>query len=159
MRIAPAFAVCAALLAPTLASANPKECENLGREIQRYQTLAERASDGGNPRWEEHMKDQVGVLEARQAQRCSAADVIATTNQCRDFTARIDHYEAMAARAEDLGNPQWAAQARYIAEQLDDERSERCPEWSPQAKANRAFMKMLKTAGQMALTYFTMGAY
>jgi hypothetical protein len=159
MRIAPAFALCAVLLAPAVAPASPQECENLAREIERFEDMAERAGDHGNPQWEARMNDQVDVLEERQAQRCSEADLIASSNECQDLTARINHYEEMATRAESLGNPRWAAQAREIADLLAEERSERCPEWSPQAQANRAFLRMLKTAGQMALTYFTMGVY
>ncbi len=159
MRIAPAFALGAALLAPALALANPQECEHLGREIERFEEMAERAGDQGNPLWGARMQEHVEVLEERQAERCSEADLVASSNECRDLTTRIEHYEEMAARAEALGNPRWAAEARRIGELLADERAEHCPEWSPQAQANRAMMRMLKTAGELALTYFSMGAF
>lgn len=159
MRIASALALCAALLVAAVAAANPQECENLAREIERYEKMADRAEGHPNPAWQERMEAQVEVLEARQEQRCTDADRIASNTECQSLTSRIEHYEQMAQRAEALGNPQWAARAREVADLLAEERSERCPEWSPEAVANRAFMRALKTAGKMALTYFTMGAY
>jgi len=159
MRIASALALCAALLAPAGASASPQECENLAREIERFEQMAARAGGHPNPVWQERMQQQVEILEERQAQRCSEADLVASNTECRSLTNRIEHYEEMAARAEALGNAQWAAEARRIGDLLAEERAERCPEWSPQAVANRAFMRALKTAGEIALTYFTMGAY
>ena len=159
MRIASALVLCAALWLPAAALASPQECENLAREIERFEEMAERAGGHPNPVWQQRMEQQVEILEERQAQRCSDADLVASNTECRSLTRRIEHYEEMAERAEALGNPQWAAEARQLAELLAEERAERCPEWSPQAVANRAFMRALKTAGQLALTYFTMGAY
>lgn len=159
MRIAPAFALCAALLVPAVAPANPQECEHLAREIERFEDMAERAGDQGNALWGARMEEQVELLEERQEERCSEADLVASSNECQDLTTRVEHYEEMAARAEALGNPRWAAEARRIGKLLADERAEHCPEWSPQAVANRAMMRMLKTAGELALTYFSMGAF
>jgi hypothetical protein len=159
MRIAPALALCAALLSPGMAGGGPRECENLSRDIERYEDMADRAGAQGNPEWEARMRQQAQFLEGRQEERCSDGEMIASTTECLDMTRRIERYEELAERAAELGNPMWEQQAREHIEALKKERSERCPEWSPAAVANRAIMRMLKTAGELALTYFTMGYF
>ncbi len=158
MRIALGL-VMALLLAPGIAGAGPRECDNLGRDIERFDSMADRASALGNPQWEDGMREHADLLEERRQERCSEADLVASTTECRDLTRRIEHYEELAARAEALGNPLWGETAREHIELLKEERQERCPEWSQAAQTNRAIMRMLKTAGSLALTYFTMGAF
>jgi hypothetical protein len=159
MRTAPLLAFCALLLAPGPAAAGVRQCEKLGRDIERYETMADRAAGMENPAWEKRMRDQADVLETRQEERCSDAEMVLSTTECQDLTRQIEHYEEMAARAAELGNTGWEEAVRQHIELLKEERSERCPEWSPAAVANRAIMRMLKTAGELALTYFTMGYF
>jgi hypothetical protein len=152
-------ALCGVLLAPGPASAGIRECERLGRNIERYESMADRAGGLGNPMWEERMRSQAEALEGRREERCTEAEMVLSTTECQDMTRQIEHYEEMAARAAELGNTAWDEATRQHIEQVKEERSERCPEWSQAAVTNRAIMRMLKTAGELALTYFTMGYF
>ena len=105
------------------------------------------------------MQEQVEYLEGKQEERCSDAEMVLSTVECQDMTQQIQKYEEMAARAAAQGNSQWEEAVNRHLELLKKERSERCPEWSPAAVTNRAIMRMLKTAGELALTYFTMGYF
>ena len=88
-----------------------------------------------------------------------APGVSLAASECEGFTRNIAHYEQMAERAEQLDNPMWEKKTRQHIALLEKERAARCPEWSPEAQANRAMMQLLKLAGKAALTYFTFGAF
>lgn len=88
-----------------------------------------------------------------------APGIAIASPQCELYTRNIAHYETMADRAKQLDNPMWEEKTREHVALLKKKREELCPEWSAEAQANRAFMQLLKLAGNAALTYFTFGAF
>jgi hypothetical protein len=157
MRIA-LLALCAALFAPAAARADSAECRNLLRNVERFEGMAERAEDAGQDAYADHLREQVEIFKARREGRCDPLLDVASTVECDNFTRNIDHFEEMAQRAQDLGNPMWAEHTEAQVEALKTEREARCPEWSKEAQAQRAFMQLVRLAGRAAIQYFTFGA-
>jgi hypothetical protein len=82
--------------------------------------------------------------------------------ECARLNRQIDHFEAMADRAEALENELWTERMEQHVELLRDKQKERCPddvETNAAREAWLAFASLLKMAGKAALTYFTFGAF
>lgn len=81
--------------------------------------------------------------------------------ECARLRKQIDHFVGMAERAEAQGNAMWTERTEQHVSLLRERQKERCPGDVPDDSARQAFlafMSLLKTAGQAALTYFTFGA-
>jgi hypothetical protein len=82
--------------------------------------------------------------------------------ECARLDKQIHHYEDMVDRAKALGNAMWVDRMQQHVDLLKQHQEVRCPrdaEDAPAKAAAIAFMRLLKAAGQAALTYFTFGAY
>jgi len=82
--------------------------------------------------------------------------------ECARLDKQIHHFEDMGERAEALGNSMWVERMEQHVELLKKKQEVRCPRDAEDASAKAAliaFMRLLKVAGQAALTYFTFGAY
>jgi hypothetical protein len=82
--------------------------------------------------------------------------------ECARLNRQIDHFEAMAERAEKLENELWTERMQQHVDLLRDKQKERCPDDADSNAAREAwlaFVSVLKTAGKVALTYFTFGAF
>ncbi len=84
---------------------------------------------------------------------------LANTPQCRYIERQIEHYETMAARSEALGSDVWKDRMEGQVNLHNQRRLDQgCP-LTPDESAALAFAQLLKVAGQVALSYFTFGAY
>lgn len=95
-----------------------------------------------------------------------ASVAVAGPAECERLARQIAHYEGMAERAEELGNPMWEDRTRDHIEVLEERAAAACPEYAADrraraaaAEAARQFAQMMKFAGKAALTFFTMGAF
>ena len=82
--------------------------------------------------------------------------------ECARLNKQIHHFEDMAERADNLGNAMWTERMEQQVELLKDRQEVRCPRDHEDASAKEAliaFMRLLKVAGQAALSYFTFGAF
>ena len=82
--------------------------------------------------------------------------------ECARLNKQIHHFEDMAERAESLDNEMWSQRMEQQVELLKDRQEVRCPRDHEDASAKEAliaFMRLLKVAGQAALSYFTFGAF
>jgi hypothetical protein len=82
--------------------------------------------------------------------------------ECARLNKQIHFYEDMTDRAKTLGDAMWVDRMQQQVDFLKQHQEERCPRDADNASAKAAFlafMKMLKVAGQAALTFFTFGAY
>ena len=77
---------------------------------------------------------------------------------CRYLDTQIAFFESRAAKADDLDNELWEARMREQIAGLKEQRSKRCPGYSPSEEAMRAFTDLMKIAAKGAATFFTMGA-
>ena len=85
---------------------------------------------------------------------------------CRRITRQIEHFEGVAAMAEERDNELWEAETRRHIGRLELKRAGKCPRYAEElrernrmvrvAKATQEFFKM---AGKAAIRYFTFGAY
>ena len=83
----------------------------------------------------------------------------ASPSECHWLRGQIDHYQDMADRAQELDSALWSQRIGEHLELLKDTQRERCPQDVPSDDtAARAFMQLLRVAGEVALTYFTFGA-
>ena len=84
---------------------------------------------------------------------------LANTPQCRYLERQIEHYGKMAARSESLGSDIWKERMAGQVNLLNQRRLDQgCP-LTPNESARLAFAQMVKIAAQVALSYFTFGAY
>src|SRR4030095_954178 len=82
--------------------------------------------------------------------------------ECARLDKQIHHFEDMTERADALDNPMWVGRMQQHVDLLKQRQEVRCPRDADSASAKAAliaFMRLLKVAGQAALTYFTFGAY
>ena len=96
----------------------------------------------------------------------SPAHAARNTGECRRITRQIDHFEDVGRMAEARGDDLWEASTRRHIGRLEVRRASMCPEYADQlrsrsrvAKAARKTKEFLKTAGKLALRYFTFGAF
>ena len=81
---------------------------------------------------------------------------------CARSLRQINHYEEMVLRAEQLGNREWANKTQNHVELLEDRLASRCPNYTDRderQEAARQFARLLKVAADVAVKFFTMGAY
>jgi hypothetical protein len=79
--------------------------------------------------------------------------------ECARLRRKIDHFQGMAERAEALDNELWSERMGQQVSLLRARQLERCPNDVPKDDSTaKAFMQLLRVAGQAALTYFTFGA-
>jgi len=81
---------------------------------------------------------------------------------CARQLRQINHFEDMVARAEQLGNEEWADKTQMHLDLLEDRLASRCPNYTDRderQEAARQFARLLKVAADAAVTFFTMGAF
>ncbi len=81
---------------------------------------------------------------------------------CARSLRQINHYEAMVARAEQLGNEEWADKTQNHVDLLEDRLASRCPNYTDRDERQeiaRQTARLLKIAADAAIKFFTMGAY
>jgi len=79
--------------------------------------------------------------------------------ECARLRRQIDHFHDMTNRAEALENEMWTERMGDHLALLKGRQAERCPQDVPTDDSTaRAFMQLLRVAGEAALTYFTFGA-
>jgi hypothetical protein len=87
------------------------------------------------------------------------AGALAGPAECARLRRQIDHFQGMTDRAEALDNEMWSQRMGQQVALLRARQADRCPNDVPTDDSTaRAFMQLLRIAGQAALTYFTMGA-
>ena len=81
---------------------------------------------------------------------------------CARSLRQINHFEEMTARAEQLGNDQWADKTQAHVDILEDRLAARCPNYTDRDERQevaRQTARILKIAADAAVKFFTMGAY
>jgi hypothetical protein len=78
--------------------------------------------------------------------------------ECDRLRRQISHFQRMTDRAEELGEPLWTQRMGEHLARLKGRQADRCPHDVPDDTTARAFMQLLRVAGEAALTYFTFGA-
>lgn len=78
--------------------------------------------------------------------------------ECRYLSQRIAFFEGRVARASDLDHEVWQERFESHLDELSDRRSQSCPGFDTDERAQQAFMDLVKLGAQVALSYFTMGA-
>jgi hypothetical protein len=76
--------------------------------------------------------------------------------RCRQLNHRIAHFEAMEARADQLGNDLWEDRFHDHLAALKSERKS-CPGYSDSEVAAAQMRELLRLAARGAITFFTMG--
>ena len=80
--------------------------------------------------------------------------------ECARLDKQIHYYEDMVDRAKALDNELWVGRMQQHVDLLKQHQEVRCPRDADDAAAKAAlmaFMKLVKVAGQAALSYFTFG--
>jgi hypothetical protein len=79
--------------------------------------------------------------------------------ECSRLRRQIDHFQFMADRAKAINSELWTDRLATHLALLKDRQANRCPQDVPHDDTTaRAFMQLLRVAGEAALTYFTFGA-
>lgn len=79
--------------------------------------------------------------------------------ECARLRRQIDHFQGMADRANALESELWSERLGGHLALLRGRQLDRCPQDVPRDDSTaKAFMQLLRVAGQAALTYFTFGA-
>ena len=78
---------------------------------------------------------------------------------CMRIAHQLVHYDAMKARAAELENEMWVERFEAHIESLEDHFAAKCPEQAAEQKSIQQLAALLKTAGRVALSFFTLGAY
>ncbi|HEY8155775.1 MAG TPA: hypothetical protein VII72_16720 [Myxococcota bacterium] len=79
--------------------------------------------------------------------------------ECARLRRQIAHFQGMTDRAEALQNELWMERMGQHLSLLKGRQQKRCPNDVPTDDSTaRAFMALLRVAGEAALTYFTFGA-
>jgi hypothetical protein len=93
-----------------------------------------------------------GVLAPLAAQAAGPAE-------CARLRRQIAHFQGMTDRAEALGEPMWTERMGQHLALLKGRQKNRCPHDVPTDDSTaRAFMQLLRVAGEAAVSYFTFGA-
>jgi hypothetical protein len=79
-------------------------------------------------------------------------------SECRYLNTQIAFFEARASKAGALDNDLWEDRMQEQIAGLKEQRSKRCPGYSPSEEAMRAFTDLMKIGAKGAATFFTMGA-
>jgi len=87
------------------------------------------------------------------------AQAVGGPAECNRLQRQIAHFQGMTDRAEALGNAMWSERMGEQLARLKGRQADRCPHDVPTDDSTaRAFMQLLRVAGEVALTYFTFGA-
>ena len=87
------------------------------------------------------------------------ANAAAGPAECARLRRQIDHFQRMADRAEALKSDLWTDRLGNHLGMLRGRQLNRCPQDVPRDDSTaKAFMQLLRVAGEAALTYFTFGA-
>ena len=79
--------------------------------------------------------------------------------ECARLRRQIAHFQGMTERAVALENEMWSERMGEHLALLKGRQVDRCPNDVPTDDSTaRAFMQLLRVAGEAALTYFTFGA-
>jgi hypothetical protein len=78
---------------------------------------------------------------------------------CQRIAQQLVHYDAMKVRANDAGQTMWVDRFEDHIEMLEGHFADKCPEQAAQQQAIQQMAALLKSAGNAALSFFTMGAY
>jgi hypothetical protein len=79
--------------------------------------------------------------------------------ECARLRRQIDHFQRMTDRAEELGDPMWTERMGQHLALMKGRQKNRCPHDVPTDDSTaRAFMQLLRVAGEAAVSYFTFGA-
>jgi hypothetical protein len=79
--------------------------------------------------------------------------------ECARLRRQIAHFQGMTDRAEALDNAMWSERMGEHLARLKGRQADRCPHDVPTDDSTaRAFMQLLRVAGEAAITYFTFGA-
>jgi hypothetical protein len=88
-----------------------------------------------------------------------AAQAVGGPAECARLRRQIAHFQRMTDRAVQLGEPLWSERMGTHLALLKGKQKNRCPQDVPTDDSTaRAFMQLLRVAGEAALTYFTFGA-
>ena len=87
------------------------------------------------------------------------AQAVGGTVECARLRRQIAHFQGMTDRAVALENAMWSERMGEQVARLKGRQADRCPHDVPTDDSTaRAFMQLLRVAGEAALTYFTFGA-
>ena len=87
------------------------------------------------------------------------AQAVGGPAECARLRRQIAHFQGMTDRAEALGDAMWIERMGEHLALLKGRQADRCPNDVPTDDSTaRAFMQLLRVAGEAALTYFTFGA-
>ncbi|MDJ0867392.1 MAG: hypothetical protein QNK03_14875 [Myxococcota bacterium] len=109
-----------------------------------------------------------GTLAARLLASCALVILVATAGpvqaakphrgECRKLTRQITHFEGVVEMAQERDNELWELATLKHINRLAYRRAKLCPEFrGPSPREQMA--KLLKTAGKLAIQYFTFGAF
>jgi hypothetical protein len=85
---------------------------------------------------------------------------VSDPSDCGRLMHQIDHFQGMAARAEQLGRDDWAEKTQRHVDLLETRLAERCPAFSARdehQEAARQWALLLKAAATGAAKFFTLG--
>ncbi|MCH2170331.1 hypothetical protein MK489_06085 [Myxococcota bacterium] len=79
---------------------------------------------------------------------------------CARFARQIQHYEGMVERSQALENELWSERTQAHVDRLRARAEPHCPDLDNGAAAQaRAFAQLVKVGAEVALRYFTFGAF
>jgi hypothetical protein len=78
--------------------------------------------------------------------------------ECVKLTNQIERYAGDVQRARERGNELWENATIQHIERLADRRARLCPEYAKNDQTMKQLAALLRTAGRMAVRYFTFGA-
>lgn len=77
--------------------------------------------------------------------------------ECVKLTNQIERYVGDVERARERDNELWERATLEHIDRLAQRRAQRCPEYAKDDETMKRLAKLLRTAGRLALRYFTMG--
>jgi hypothetical protein len=78
--------------------------------------------------------------------------------ECVKLTNQIERYAGDVQRARERGNELWERATIEQIERLAERRARLCPEYAQDDQTMKQLVALLRTAGRMAVRYFTFGA-
>jgi hypothetical protein len=78
--------------------------------------------------------------------------------ECMKLTNQIERYVGDVERARERDNELWEKATLQHIDRLAERRARLCPEYAKDDEAMKRLARMLRSAGRLALRYFTMGA-
>ena len=90
------------------------------------------------------------------------AVALADPADCSHLLRRIDYFEGMVERAEDVGKEDWADKTQQHVDLLEDRLASRCPSYSDRDEKQevaRQFAALMRAAAGAAVKLLTLGAF